>query len=61
MMISKISRLGQTGTKLIEFLYVYAREEDYKPQLIDIFIEGKWVGSRRMPKQCKEYITYVLS
>ncbi len=30
-------------------------EDDGYVQLYDMYLDGKWIGSRRLPKQCADY------
>lgn len=43
---------------MVELKPVYERgwqvSPDEQPQLYDIYIDGRWIGSRRTTKQCEE-------
>lgn len=42
----------------VELKPVYAkdRKPDDEPQLYDIYVEGRWIGSRRTVEQCNQAV-----
>lgn len=52
MTTSKTIRLVQTGLTPIDISPVWEGEEI---QLFDMYIKGKWIGSRRTLAQCERY------